>query len=96
MDQTLFRRLLRLSARTRDKIVFVDPETGKASVVMSLAAYEDLVEGPGFDSEEDELDIPEFSDDEDIWNPEPVSESLPSAAQSALEDEERFYLEPLE
>lgn len=99
MDQSLFRRLLRLSSRTRDKIVFVDPETGRASVLMSLGAYEDLLDGPGFDAEEEEeFDIPDFAHDhdEDIWNPESLPETPVSAAQSALEDEEKFYLEPLE
>ncbi len=119
MEQSLFKRLLRLSSRTRDRVIFVDPETGRASVLMSLGAYESLLDRVE-DDMADEFDISEFGedefeDDEEIWSsprdldpigvpPEPEIEEpspkpeqkIPSAAASALEDEEKFYLEPLE
>ena len=125
MNQSLFNRLLRLSSRTRDKIVFVDPETGRASVIMSLGAYETLLDHADDSDEIEDIDIPEFDEDDetldesddhdDLWQPsdinqattpeiikdtpawfEPQKEKVPSAAESALEDEEKFYLEPLE
>ena len=124
MDQKLFQRLMRLAQKTKDKIVFVDSETGKASVVMSLSAYESLVDRVDLGDDSDDLDDLEFNDrefgshaqadDDGIWPTPPESAGIDvapeieiekptssefktsSATASALEEEEKFYLEPLE
>lgn len=45
MQNTMFKRLLELSKRTGDRIVFADVEKGEAHVVLSLDDYEKLVLG---------------------------------------------------
>lgn len=45
MQQTLFKKLLELSKKTGDRIVFADVEGSEAYVVLPLGDYENLVTG---------------------------------------------------
>ena len=45
MNQNLFKRLMELSKKTGDRIVFADVEGNEAHVVLSLNDYERLVTG---------------------------------------------------
>ena len=45
MDAELLQRVLNLAERTGDRVIVVNPESGEAHAVLSLDAYEDLVDG---------------------------------------------------
>jgi hypothetical protein len=68
MDANLLQRIMRLIERTGDRMIVVNPESGKAHAVLPFEAYEKLADGRAslldlVDDECDPLFENEFNDD---------------------------------
>ena len=68
MDANLLQRIMRLIERTGDRMIVVNPESGKAHAVLPFDAYEKLADGRAslldlVDDECDPLFENEFNDD---------------------------------
>ncbi|MBU1126252.1 MAG: hypothetical protein ABH826_01670 [Patescibacteria group bacterium] len=108
MNEEQLLRLIRLAKKTGDTLIITDPSGEGAVAVMDVDRYEALIED-GLSGFEDDI-LPEnlFSDEEpllEIFEEEETSiPDLPASVEnqpitevdSELEEEERFYLEPIE
>ncbi len=97
MRSDLLERLMKIAARTGERHVLVDASLSEPIVVMPLAAYEGLVAGrPASGPSETMADLVEPLE---TWQPEstaPVMSETTSVAQESLNEEEKFYLEPID
>ncbi|TAK05004.1 hypothetical protein EPO33_03345 [Patescibacteria group bacterium] len=98
MRSDLLERLMKIAARTGERHVLVDASLPEPVVVMPLAAYEGLVAGtPAAPAP---AAFPATREESlETWQPEPVVPTAPEAApeaQEPLNEEEKFYLEPIE
>lgn len=107
----LLKRLLELSARTGDRIVFADFDGDNAHVVLSLADYERLVlDGSSEDISRQRAESPTLDRKKTVNLSAPRSATSPldemsrevvrtleaERAETEIEPEERYFLEPIE
>lgn len=95
MRSDLLERLMKISARTGERHVLVDASLPEPVVVMPLAAYEELVTGrPAV-----QMPVSVPMEPPETWQEEPaaspISDSVPEVKES-LNEEEKFYLEPID
>lgn len=98
MRSDLLERLMKIAARTGERHVLVDAGLAEPIVVLPLSAYEAMLSGtPAVQPPAARQAIaPEA---EELWQPEPVAAAAPAAAgtvEEPLNEEEKFYLEPIE
>lgn len=88
---------MKIAARTGERHVLVDASLSEPIVVMPLAAYEGLVAGrpaSGLAVMPEEPEEPL-----EAWQPESAAPVIPETApvaQESLNEEEKFYLEPID
>ncbi len=89
---------MKISARTGERHVLVDASLPEPVVVMPLAAYEELVTGRS--AVQTPVDVPMAPMEPlETWQEEPaasaMSDVVPEVKES-LNEEEKFYLEPID
>ncbi len=89
---------MKISARTGERHVLVDASLPEPVVVMPLAAYEGLVTGrPAAPAPLVDQEVP--AEPQETWSEEVVTSAKPEVAPEAkesLNEEEKFYLEPID
>lgn len=98
MRSDLLERLMKISARTGERHVLVDASLPEPVVVMPLAAYEELVTGRP--TVQKSVAVPlDHTEPSETWQEEPaaspITDSVPEVKES-LNEEEKFYLEPID
>ncbi len=99
MRGDLFERLMRIVARTGERHVLVDASLPEPLVILPLAAYEGLLGGDVPLREMPRPPDPPPPEPRESWIspvPEPASARAPAVAEDALNEEEKFYLEPID
>lgn len=103
INPEFLKRVMTLAMKNGDRVVVTDPATDKAVVVMDFESYEKFTSAP--------LPPPASQTVKSKAVPTPVADATPLSASSAsaptkptpppkieptLEQEEKFYLEPIE
>lgn len=98
MRSDLLERLMQIAARTGERHVLVDAGLAEPIVVLPLSAYEAMLVGtPAVQAPAAPRAV--APEPEEPWHPEPAVAAAPPVAASAeepLNEEEKFYLEPIE
>jgi len=110
MDEKLLSRVMRVSEKTGDRVIVVSPQTQRAFAVLPFEAYEGMVEGRaslvdlGSETVEEmsrnEL-VDKINHDIAIWNSaqQREKEEGDGVQMDIIEEEEQeeqYYLEPIE
>ena len=102
MDANLLQRIMRLSERTGDRMIVVNPESGKAHAVLPFDDYEkisagqasllDLVDGECSFDDDDEFDwsVKDDKDDEDK-----ILDEIEAIQKMVAEEDKKIVAEPI-
>jgi hypothetical protein len=91
MNPELLKRILELIGKTGDRVVIADPAGDKPYVLMGLEQYETILGKDGPAPLTPRKEKATMKRDIPLWKATP-----PKAVVREAEDEEAFYLEPLE